>query len=198
MLKPKAQPATYADIEALPPNLVGEIIFGALHTHARPSPRHAVAAGELQLEIGNPFGRGRGGPGGWIFIVEPELHLGPHVVLPDIAGWRRERLTPFPETAFIETPPDWLAEVLSPSTQAVDRTDKLAVYAEFGVKHLLVRRCDRAHARGAEADRRGWCVGTGGAKQKMALGRDLQGRRPGHRPAVRGPHLPARRAVGAR
>ena len=70
-----------------------------------------------------------------IFIVEPELHLGPHVVVPDIAGWRRERLTPFPETAYITTPPDWLAEVLSPSTQAVDRTDKLAVYAEFGVKH---------------------------------------------------------------
>jgi len=103
-----------------------------------------VAAGELQLEIGNPFGRGRGGPGGWIFIVEPELHLGPHGVVPDIAGWRRERLTPFPETAFIDTPPDWLAEVLSPSTQGTvlpeasagnHRTDKLAVYAEFGVKH---------------------------------------------------------------
>lgn len=135
MLKPKAKAATYADIEALPPNLVGEIVFGVLHTHARPSPRHGVAAGELQLEIGNPFGRGRGGPGGWIFIVEPELHLGPHVVVPDIAGWRRERLMPFPDTAYIETPPDWLAEVLSPSTQAVDRTDKLAVYAEFGVKH---------------------------------------------------------------
>lgn len=135
MLKPKAKPATYADIEALPPNLVGEIIFGALHTHPRPSPRHRVAAGELQLEIGNPFGRGRGGPGGWIFIVERELHLGPHVVVPDIAGWRRERLTPFPDTAYVETPPDWLAEVLSPSTQAVDRTDKLAIYAEHGVKH---------------------------------------------------------------
>jgi Uma2 family endonuclease len=143
MPKPKARAATYADIEALPPNLVGEIIFGALYTHARPSPRHGGAAGELQLEIGNPFGRGRGGPGGWIFIVEPELHLGPHVIVPDIAGWRRERLTPFPGTAYIEAPPDWLAEVLSPSTQAVlpeasaenHRTDKLAVYAESGVKH---------------------------------------------------------------
>ena len=82
-----------------------------------------------------PFGRGRGGPGGWIFAVEPELHLGPHVVVPDIAGWRRERLTPFPTTAYVETPPDWLCEVLSPSTQAIDRTDKLGVYAEFGVKH---------------------------------------------------------------
>jgi Uma2 family endonuclease len=135
MLKPKQRPATYADIEALPPNTTGQILFGALHAQPRPAPRHAVAANELGTEITNPFGRGRGGPGGWIFMVEPELHLGPHVVVPDIAGWRRERLTPFPETAFIETPPDWLAEILSPSTQALDRTDKLAVYAEFGVGH---------------------------------------------------------------
>ena len=66
---------------------------------------------------------------------KPELHLGPHVVVPDIAGWKRERLTPFPETAYIETPPDWLCEVLSPSTQKIDRTDKLTVYADFGVRH---------------------------------------------------------------
>ena len=135
MLKTKARNATYADIEALPPHVVGEILYGVLHTHPRPAPRHGVTAGELQTELTVPFGRGSGGPGGWIFIVEPELHLGPHVVVPDIAGWRRERLTPFPETAYIETPPDWLAEVLSPSTQAIDRTDKLAVYAEAGVAH---------------------------------------------------------------
>lgn len=135
MLKPRSAPATYADIEALPPNVVGEIVYGVLHAHPRPSPRHGVAAGELQAELTNPFRRGRGGPGGWIFIVEPELRLGPHVVVPDIAGWRRERLTPFPETAFIDIAPDWLAEILSPSTQAVDRTDKLAVYAEFDVGH---------------------------------------------------------------
>jgi hypothetical protein len=135
MLKPKARPATYADIEALPPTMVGEILFGALHTQPRPAPRHAVATHKLGVELDPPFGSGRGGPGGWIFMVEPELHLGPHVVVPDLAGWKRERLTPFPETAFIETPPDWLCEVLSPSTQAVDRTDKLAIYAAFGVGH---------------------------------------------------------------
>lgn len=135
MLSPKPRPATYADIEALPANMVGEIIFGVLHAHPRPAPRHGVAAGELQHELTGPFRRGRGGPGGWIFVVEPELHLGPHVVVPDIAAWTRERLTPFPNTAFIETQPDWLAEILSPSTQAVDRTDKLAVYAAFGVGH---------------------------------------------------------------
>ena len=135
MLEPKTRPATYADIEALPANMVGQIIFGVLHAHPRPAPRHWKAAGDLQYELTGPFGRGRGGPGGWIFAVEPELHLGSHVVVPDIAGWRRERLTPFPTTAYVETPPDWLCEVLSPSTQAIDRTDKLVVYAEFGVKH---------------------------------------------------------------
>lgn len=135
MLQPKARPATYADIEALPPNMVGEIIFGVLHAHPRPAPRHGAAANSVSFEVTGPFQYGRGGPGGWLFISEPELHLGPHVVVPDIAGWRRERLTPFPATAYIETPPDWLCEVLSPSTQTIDRTDKLAVYAEFGVKH---------------------------------------------------------------
>lgn len=133
--KIKSPAATYADLEALPSNVVGEIVYGALHAHPRPAPRHGVAAFRLNTEIGNLFDRGRGGPGGWIFLVEPELHLGPHVVVPDIAGWRTERLTPFPSTAFVETPPDWLAEILSPPTQALDRTDKLAVYAEFGVGH---------------------------------------------------------------
>lgn len=135
MLKAKSRSATYAEIEALPPNLVGEIIFGALHVHPRPALRHAATANMISYEVTGPFQRGRGGPGGWLFMVEPELHLGPHVLVPDLAGWKRERLTPFPETAYIETPPDWLCEVLSPSTQAIDRTDKLAVYSEFGVKH---------------------------------------------------------------
>lgn len=134
---PQAKPraATYADIEALPPHVVGEILFGALHAHPRPSPRHARAAGEVLGELRDPFDRGRGGPGGWIFLGEPELHLGEHVVVPDIAGWRRSRLTPFPDTAFISTPPEWVCEVLSPSTQRIDRTDKLAVYASFEVDH---------------------------------------------------------------
>lgn len=135
MLQPKSRPATYADIEALPPNMVGQILYGVLHAYPRPAPRHGIAANQLGYEITGPFRHGRGGPGGWIFIVKPELHLGPHVVVPDIGGWRRERLTPLPDTAFIETPPDWIAEILSPSTQSIDRTDKLAVYAEYGVRH---------------------------------------------------------------
>ena len=135
MHQPKGRIATYADIEALPPNVVGEILFGVLRTHPRPAPRHAHAANILGNEVTSPFQRGRGGPGGWIFLPEPELHLGPHVIVPDIAGWRRERMPLLLDTAFLETAPDWVAEVLSPSTARADRTDKLAIYATFGVGH---------------------------------------------------------------
>ncbi len=131
----RTRPATYADIEALPQHVVGEILFGVLHTHPRPAPRHGLATNVLSYQVTGPFQFGRGGPGGRIFLDEPELHLGAHVVVPDIAGWRRERLSPFPDTAWIETPPDWVCEVLSPSTQRVDRTDKLAIYATFEVGH---------------------------------------------------------------
>jgi Uma2 family endonuclease len=127
--------ATYADIEALSENMVGEILFGALHAHPRPAPRHSRATSRLGAELDGPFDRGRGGPGGWVILDEPELHLGEHVVVPDLAGWRRERMPKLPETAYFETPPDWVCEVLSPSTSRIDRTDKLAVYATFGVGH---------------------------------------------------------------
>lgn len=128
--------ATYADLEAVPPHLVAEIIFGTLETHPRPSPKHATAQGAVAAELGGPFQRGRGGPGGWIFMIEPELHLGPHVVVPDIAGWRRERLPHLPATAFVETPPDWVCELLSPSTENLDRGPKRRIYATYGVGHM--------------------------------------------------------------
>ena len=128
--------ATYADLEAVPAHLVAEIIDGTLETHPRPRPRHAAAAVGLAAELSQPFGRGRGGPGGWIFMVEPELHLGSQVVVPDLAGWRRERMPAEPTTAFIETPPDWVCEILSPSTARLDRGPKRRIYAEAGVGHL--------------------------------------------------------------
>jgi Uma2 family endonuclease len=135
MLQPKFKPATYADIEALPPHVTGEILFGILHSHPRPAPKHAVASNALGAEVTGPYQRGRGGPGGWIFMDEPELHFDEHVIVPDLAGWRRERLPRLPDTAWIATPPDWVCKVLSPSTQRRDRTDKLAIYAAFGVRH---------------------------------------------------------------
>ncbi len=135
MAQPKPRVAVYADIEALPENMVGEILFGVLHAHPRPAPRHLFASSRLGGELGGPFDQGRCGPGGWKVLDWPELHLGEHVVVPDLAGWRRERMPKLPATAYFETPPDWVCEVLSPSTRTVDRTDKLAVYAASGVGH---------------------------------------------------------------
>ena len=136
MVDAAQRPATYADLEAVPLDQVAEILFGALVTHPRPAPSHGSAAGALTMEIGPPFQKGRGGPGGWVFIPEQELHLGPHVVVPDISGWRVERLPHMPDTAFIETPPDWICELLSPSTENSDRGPKRRIYATYKVAHM--------------------------------------------------------------
>lgn len=121
----------------MPANLVGEIVAGVLHASPRPAPRHARAASTLGVELGSPFDRGKGGPGGWILLDEPELHLVGHVLVPDLAGWRRERMPRIPtDKAYLDLPPDWICEVLSPSTAALDRGGKREVYGEQGVKHL--------------------------------------------------------------
>lgn len=127
--------ATYEDILALPPHIVGEIVNGRLVTHPRPAPRHAYASSSLGSWIGGAFGFGGGGPGGWFILDEPELHLAGHVLVPDLAGWRRERLPRLPETAWFECVPDWVCEVLSPSTARDDRAEKLPLYARLGVQH---------------------------------------------------------------
>jgi len=127
--------ATYEDLVALPGNVVGEIIHGVLHANPRPAKPHAAAAAALGEELGPPFKRGRGGPGGWIILDEPELHLGEHVVVPDLAGWRRERMPTLDDAAFFTLAPDWVCEVLSSRTAKVDRTEKLPIYAAHGVGH---------------------------------------------------------------
>ncbi|MGC4064930.1 MAG: Uma2 family endonuclease [Polyangiaceae bacterium] len=129
--------ATYEDLLALPAHVVGQIVCGVLHATPRPAPPHARASTTLGEELGPPFNRGRGGPGGWVILDEPELHLGAHVLVPDLAGWRRERLPELPiDKAYFELAPDWVCEVLSPSTAALDRGDKRRVYAEHQVRHL--------------------------------------------------------------
>jgi Uma2 family endonuclease len=128
--------ATYADLEAVPPHLVAEIIDGRLVTHPRPSPRHGATANSLSGELTNPFQKGRGGPGGWVFFAEPELKLGSDILVPDIAAWRRERLSAYPETNYFTVVPDWVCEVLSASTETRDRTVKRRIYAEAGIAHL--------------------------------------------------------------
>jgi Uma2 family endonuclease len=128
--------ATYADIEALPPHVTGEIIYGTLYAQPSPAPRHGAAQAALSGELGNPFQKGKGGPGGWIFITVPELHIDGHVLVPDIAGWRRNRMPSMPETAYIELAPDWICEILSDSTAARDRNEKRAAYGAMGVPFL--------------------------------------------------------------
>jgi Uma2 family endonuclease len=129
--------ATYADLEQVPGHKVAEILDGVLIVNPRPASPHAAAASSLGEELGPPFKRGRGGPGGWVLLDEPELHLGPDpdVVVPDLAGWRRERMPEMPHAAFFTLAPDWICEVLSPSTEAVDRTTKLPIYAREEVRH---------------------------------------------------------------
>ena len=128
--------ATYGDLLAVPDHLVAEILGGELHTSPRPTPRHARATSGLTIDVGGPFDRGRGGPGGWHILAEPELHLGDDVLVPDLAGWLRARLTELPEQAFFTQAPDWVCETLSPSTERIDRGKKLAIYAREGVAHL--------------------------------------------------------------
>jgi len=125
--------ATYADILALPENVVGEIIQGDLVVSPRPAPPHALAASILTGDLTLPFSRGRGGPGGWWILDEPELHLGEHVLVPDLAGWRRERMPVLPTEAFFTVAPDWVCEVLSPSSGRIDRMRKLPIYLEHEV-----------------------------------------------------------------
>ena len=115
-----AKKATYADLEAAPPNVIAEILGGVLYTQPRPASRHALAISGLHIDLGSAFQRGRGGPGGWILLVEPELHLGEDVVVPDLAGWRLERMSEVPDTPAFSLAPDWVCEALSPSTAGRD------------------------------------------------------------------------------
>jgi len=130
--------ATVADLEDVPSHQVGEVVDGELVVSPRPGVRHAWASSQLTIDLGTAFVRGRGGPGGWILLDEPELHLGPDpdVLVPDLAGWRRERLPEIPAEAFLTLAPDWVCEVLSPSTASLDRAGKLPSYAREGVRYV--------------------------------------------------------------
>jgi Uma2 family endonuclease len=128
--------ATYEDVLAAPDHLVAEVIDGTLYTSPRPATPHAAATSALGEELGPPFKRGRGGPGGWLIVDEPELHLGSDIVVPDLAGWRRERLPKLPDAPFVTMSPDWVCEALSDRTAKIDRTDKMRVWAREGVGHV--------------------------------------------------------------
>lgn len=129
------RPATYEDILALPSELVGQIVAGELFVTPRPGIEHAQASSILGGDLTTFFSRGRGGPGGWWIVDEPEIHMGSDVTVPDLAGWRKSRLPVLPREAFFTLAPDWICEVLSPSTARFDRIKKLGVYAREGVGH---------------------------------------------------------------
>ena len=131
----KRENATYQDIIDLPENMVGQIVDGELHAHPRPASPHAIASSAVGMGLGPQFQWGRGGPGGWWIIFEPELHFGPQVLVPDLAGWRRERMPQVPNVPWFELPPDWVCEVLSPTTARLDRIRKMRIYAEQEVPY---------------------------------------------------------------
>ncbi len=135
-------PSVEAAFQAAPPEKVAEILDGELHLSPRPARPHTNVASRLGIIIGGPFWMGIGGPGGWVILDEPELHLGPRPdkLVPDLAGWRRERL---PRTiggedapAHYDLAPDWACEVLSESTRRRDKGPKMRIYAREGVRHL--------------------------------------------------------------
>lgn len=135
----------YQDVLDTPPERVAEVIRGVLYTHARPRARHARASSQMGVILGGPFDRGVDGPGGWLILDECELHLGPEpdILVPDLAAWRRTTLTELPDEAYLTVAPDWVCEVLSPSTAHIDRADKMPVYLRERVAHVWLVDPDR-------------------------------------------------------
>ncbi|AKT42065.1 Uma2 family endonuclease [Chondromyces crocatus] len=125
--------ATSADLDAVPEDMIAELIGGVLYSSSRPGGPHTKASGMLYLDLGNPFSRGRGGPGGWWILPEPKLALGGDIICPDLAGWRRERMPEVYTAPACSLPPDWACEVLSPSTARHDRVVKMPLHAAAGV-----------------------------------------------------------------
>lgn len=135
--RPPQRQASYEDLESVPPHQVGEIVGGELFVSPRPALPHARVTARLLQYLGSfDDAPGAGRPGGWVILIEPELHLSGDALVPDLAGWRRERLPELPETAAMTLAPDWVCEVISPSTEALDRARKMGSYAREGVKHL--------------------------------------------------------------
>lgn len=171
MGEPLEKTATYEDLLAVPEHLVAEIIDGRLVTHPRPRMKHGVAMSALGHKIGGPFHYDSNGPGGWWIVIEPELHLANRqIVVPDLAGWRRERLPVIPDAAFTELAPDWVCEVISPSTARYDRLEKRRIYAENGVQHLWLVDPDARTLEAFELKNGQWLlVATRGNDEEVAV-----------------------------
>jgi len=140
MAEPARKRDTLADLRAVPPGMAAELIQGVLYTMARPRPRHQRGGGHVFGEIYGPFDLGRGGPGGWWILTEPGIafpELDVEEVSPDLAGWRKQRMPELPDDT-ITVVPDWVCEVLSPSTRAHDQRIKRPLYAQAGVRWMWI------------------------------------------------------------
>jgi Uma2 family endonuclease len=165
MSEPARKRATYADVLAAPEHKVAEVIDGVLYTQPRPRVRHAFAHSKLGSILGSGI-PDDDGPEGWLFLVEPELHfarpepLGEvDILVPDIAAWRRSRMQRAPlEAAYITLAPDWVCEVISPSTEVLDRAEKMPVYAREGVQHAWLVNAEEQLLEVFELDRGRWTV----------------------------------------
>ena len=177
--------ATYQDVLDAPEHLVAELIDGTLYTHPRPAPRHATAGAGLLGRLRPAFDRGDDGPGGWRMLYEPELHLDDEILVPDLAGWRRERMPELPDTAYFTLTPDWICEVLAPSTRKLGPGAQTSHLRVSGAREPVARRPGGAHPRGVQAPRR-----------EVGAHRDRRRRRRGAHRAVRSGHVQPRRSVG--
>jgi Uma2 family endonuclease len=171
-MDPAQRRATYEDLLQVSDLLIAEIIDGELITSPRPASPHAYAASAIMQDLG-PFAhrrRGGDGPDGWWILFEPELHLGADILVPDLAGWRRERMPVLENVPYFEQAPDWTCEVVSPSTGRLDRVRKMAIYAREQASHLwlvdpLLRTLEVYHLEGQR-----WVVASthGGAEAVCA------------------------------
>lgn len=135
---PARERTLYEVIESLPEGFTGEILAGTLHVNPRPAARHIRVGSKLGAKLDPPFDSGDDGPGGWWILDEPEVHfiVDVELAVPDLAGWRRERMPTLPDDHRFRVVPDWIAEIASPSTAGTDRTVKLPIYADYGVRHV--------------------------------------------------------------
>jgi Uma2 family endonuclease len=137
-MDPAQRRATYEDLLQVPDRFIAEIIDGELLTSPRPASPHSYAASSIMQDVG-PFSRSLGGSdgrGGWWILFEPELHFGTDVLVPDLAAWRRDRMPILENVAYFEQAPDWVCEVISPSTGRTDRVRKMPIYAHEQVAHI--------------------------------------------------------------
>ena len=137
-MDPVQRRATYEDLLQVPDHLIAEVVDGELITAPRPASAHARAASTITQDLG-PFDRskgGPGGPGGWWILFEPELHLNADILVPDLAGWKREHMPVLENVPYFTQAPDWVCEIISPTTALTDRVRKMPIYARERVGHL--------------------------------------------------------------